>query len=260
VKESASDFRDTLVELMGSSPDSRPDSMDHPSPDRWLAYQRGELPAEEEARLQEHLARCRDCFDLAEGAAAFAAPDGEPGTAEETALWNLLRPQLDPPPGPVDNVRDISAGPRRRQSFGGRLPMLLAASFLVALVGMSAWNLRLRGEVDALRAPQPNAPMVDFSAAARDVGDVAPGERTVPAGAATWVFHPPGDLPVYRLTLRDAAGGGALWAVALHRDEDFALTLQLPAGLPPGRYRLELADGSGGVLATYGLRVTGRGD
>ena len=66
--ESASDFRHTLLELI----ERTPKPVDHPSPDRWIAYQRGELPADEEAQLQEHLVRCRACFDLAAAAAAFA--------------------------------------------------------------------------------------------------------------------------------------------------------------------------------------------
>ncbi len=112
--ESSSDFRDTLLELI----DASPEPMDHPSPDQWIAYHRGELAAEEEARLQEHLVRCRDCFDLAAAAAEFAPPDEEPGAGEEVdsaALWRLLRPQLDPSSDPPpQNVREISAGARRR--------------------------------------------------------------------------------------------------------------------------------------------------
>jgi Putative zinc-finger len=135
VEESSSDFRDTLLELIEESP--KP--MDHPTPEQWIAYQRGQLPAVEEERLQEHLARCRDCFDLAGAAAAFAQPD-EPDAAQEmetAALWRLLRPQLDPPP---QNVRQIAAVPRR----GFRLPTTLAAIFFAALVGMTAWNLQQR--------------------------------------------------------------------------------------------------------------------
>src|SRR5689334_3710459 len=118
--------------------------MDHPSPDRWLAYQRGELSADEEALFQADLVRCRHCFDLAAAAASFAQPDGEPDAAQEmedAALWRLLRPQLDPPAEtPAQNVRKITEGPRR-PSRRFSLPTTLAATFFVALVGMAAWNL-----------------------------------------------------------------------------------------------------------------------
>lgn len=262
---SSSDFRDALTELI----DTPPQPMDHPSPDRWLAYHRGELPAEEEARLQEHLARCRDCFDLAGAAAAFAAPDEEPGAGQEldtAALWRLLRPQLDPQPTApsTPNVRAISAGPRR-PSWRSRLPTALAASFFVALVGLTAWSLRQQSALDALRAPQPDAPIFDFSAGERLS---ASAEKTLRASTGPWmfVFHPADELPVYRLALRDAATGKELGSYELRPDEDLALTFQLPEGLRPGRYRLELADGSGGragrVLETHLLRVTepGRGE
>lgn len=257
MRESSSDFRDTLLELI----DTSPAPMDHPSPDQWIAYHRGELAAEEEDRFQEHLVRCRDCFDLAGAAAAFAQPDEEPGAGEEAetaALWRLLRPQLNPPP---QNVREISAGLRRRPSRGFHLPSTLAALFFVALVGMTAWNLQQRSALEALRAPRANAPILDLS-----VGERIPGQDpTVPAGPRMLVFYPAPELAAYRLVIRDAATGGELSTHELRPDEDFALTLYLP-DLRPGRYRLELSDGSGGragkVFETHLLRVTepGRGE
>jgi Putative zinc-finger len=242
--ERSSDFRDTLVELIEASPEP----MDHPSSDRWLAYHRGELSAEEEERLQEHLVRCRDCFDLATAAAAFAAPDGEPGAGQDTetaALWRLLRPQLGPSAG---NVRAISAGPRERPPWKFRLPSSLAALFLVALVGLTAWNLQLQS---ARQAPQANVPIFDFTAVERDT---AQRELTVPAGPGMLVLHPEGDLPVYRLVIRDAATGEEILSNELRLNPELALTLYLPE-LRPGHYRLELTDLTGNV-ETHLLRVT----
>jgi putative zinc finger protein len=253
--ETSSDFRDTLLELIETSPEPA----DHPSPDQWIAYHRGELAAEEEARLQEHLARCRDCFELAEGAAAFARPDAEPNAGQEvetTALWRLLRPQLGPS---GDNVRAISAGARGRPLWTFRLASTLAASFFVALVGMTAWNLRQRSALEALRQPQPNAPIFDIASVERASNG---REWTMPAGPQMLVLHPDEDLPVYRLVIREDATGRELSSHEL-RPYDFALTLYLPVGLRPGLYRLELADGKAGrILQTHLLRVTeaGRGD
>ena len=256
--ESSSDFRDTLLELI----DASPEPMDHPSPDRWIAYHRGELAAEEEERFQEHLARCRDCFDLAAAAAEFAAPDEEPGAGQEVdtaALWRLLRPQLGPPPDPPpQNVREISSGARRRPSRWSPLPTTLAASFFVALVGLTAWNLRQQSAL----APRANVPIFEVPTGERAAGQ----ELTVPAGPWMFVFHPAGELPVYRLRIHDAATGGELSSHELRLNQDLALTLDFPEGLRPGRYRLELSDGSAGgagkVLETQLLRVTepGRGE
>jgi hypothetical protein len=268
VKERPSDFRDSLRELIDSSPAPE----DHPSSDRWLAYHRGELPAEEEESLQEHLVRCRDCFDLSAAAAAFAQPEEEQGAGEEmeaAAVWRLLRPQLDPPPA---NVREISASPRRQPAWKIWFPSTLAASFfaalvvlsawtlhlqpdnVVALVGLSAWNLHLQSENEKLRAPRP-AHIVDFSSGERLL---TPAEKTLTTDTAPWtfVFHPDDDLPTYRLTLRDTASGRALWSYELPPDEDLALTIQVPE-IHPGRYRLELSGERADIApVTYLLRVT----
>lgn len=262
---SSSDFRGTLVELI----DTSPETMDHPTSDQWLAYQRGELSPGEEERLQEHLVRCRDCFDLAEAAAAFAGPDEEPGAGQEVetaALWRLLRPQLgcpEPSRQSRQNVREISDRPRR-PSLRFRLPTYLAASFFVALVGLSAWSFR---QQRAWRAPRPVAFSADFASGQR-AATPASAERILTAPAGPWMLavHPADELPVYRLALRDAATGKELWSYNLRRDQDFALKLELPEGLRPGHYRLELSDGSGGgagkVLETFRLHVkeAGRGD
>jgi putative zinc finger protein len=258
VAENPSDFRATLAELVATDPEPA----DHPSPDRWLAYQRGELTVEEEAVLEEHLVRCRDCFDLAQAADAFARPEeAEIGAGAErgqelaaTALWRLLRPRLF-------GEREIPArapGPAR----WFRLP--LAASLLVALLGMTVWNLEQRSVIEALRAPRPNALIVDFAAVERLA---APGEKTLTAGSGPWtlVFHSSAELPAYRLAIRDAATGRELSSHLLRPDDNLALTLALPEGLPPGRYRLELSGGSGGsagkVIEQSFLRVlpAGRG-
>ena len=247
--ESSSDFCGTLLELIETSREP----MDHPSPDQWIAYQRGELSADEETRLQEHLVRCRDCFDLATAAAAFAQPDGEPDAAQEmetAALWRLLRPQLDPP---AQNVRQITESPRR-PSRRFSLPTKLAATFFVALIGMAAWNLQMRSALKASQAPQANAPIFDFAPVERAS---AGQERTLPAGPQMLVFHPdPSEqLPVYRLTIRDAVTGRESSSHELRLNRELlALTLYL--SLSPGHYRMELADGGGKVLETYLLRVT----
>jgi Putative zinc-finger len=276
--ETSSDFRDSLLELVDAT---RPEPADHPSPEQWIAYHRGELAPGEEARLQEHLVRCRDCFDLAQAADAFAGPEEEPGAGEAlaaAALWRELRPRLGPPSGPPPGdrldgspggqVRAISDRPPPRSAnsaegayVGWRLrPSYRLAASLLALAGMTAWSLYLQSRVAELRAPRPDVPIVEFAG-----GERLPGLEavTLAAGSAPWtlVFHPAEERPVYRLAVRDSATGRELLAEELRPDADFALRLHLPEGLPAGRYRLELADGSGrgagNVPETFLLRVTG---
>lgn len=259
---SSSDFHDTLVELI----DTSPEPMDHPSPDVWLAYHRGELSTDEEARLQDHLVRCRDCFDLAGAAAAFAQPDAEDQEAETAALWRQLRPQLDPPLDPSpQNVREISASPRR-SSWRFRLPSTLAAVFFVALVGLSAWSVHQNHLLKEALAPKPNVPIVEFPPGERTPTFIGTPEKTLSApGPWMLVLHPADELPVYRLTLRDAATGREWGSYEERLNANLALTLHLP-DLPPGRYHLELSDGSEGrkgrVIETHlvEVREAGRGE
>ena len=189
--ERSSDFRDTLLELIDTSPEPE----GHPSRTSGSPIIAASFPDGEEARLQEHLARCRDCFDLEQAAAAFAHPDEEPNAGqavESAALWRLLRPQLDPRNDPPpQNVRNISDGPRR-PSRRFPLPMKLAASFFVALVGMIAWNQQLRSERNALRTPVANAPIFEIAAAERATDE---RELTMPAGTRMLVLHPSEEAP-----------------------------------------------------------------
>ncbi|MFY9825799.1 MAG: zf-HC2 domain-containing protein [Thermoanaerobaculia bacterium] len=251
---SSPEFRDTLLELIETSPEP----VDHPSPDRWIAYHRGELPAGEEARLQEHLVRCRDCFDLAGAAAAFAQPDEEPGAGQEVetaALWRLLRPQLAPPLDPQrSNAREISARPPR-QAWRGRLPTTLAASFFVALLGVTAWSFHQQSVLETVRKPRPNAPLFEIAGGDRAL---AGRELTTTTGTRMFVFYPGEEAAVYRLAIRDAATRQELYSFDdLRPNRVRALTLYLPEGLPPGRYRLDLR--AGGALETHLLRVTKAG-
>ncbi len=131
--------------------------------------------------------------------------------------------------------------------------MKLAASFFVALVGMIAWNQQQRSEIGSLAdAGGQCAHLRDRRRRARHGRARAdPAGRDPDAGAPSLR----GSSPAYRLTIRDAATGGILGPYELRLNRELALTLSLPEGLAPGRYRMELADGAGKVLETYLLRV-----
>jgi len=244
VSENPADFREALSELIELA---GPEPADHPSGERWIAYQRGELPAEEEARLAEHLVHCRDCFDLVQAADALfgeKSADEESEKLASAAVWRLLGPELSgKTKAPVVRAR--------RPGWRFRLPYALAAA-LVALLGMTAWNLEQRSALQALRAPRANVPIYDFSGGERLS---EPVEKTARPGPSVLVFHPTEERKVYRLAVRDAGTRRELSSHDLRPNADFALTFDLPEGLPPGRYQLELAEDSGRVLETYLLRV-----
>jgi hypothetical protein len=253
VSETPADFREALGELIDTT---APEPAGHPSDEQWIAYQRGELSAADEARLAEHLVRCRDCFDLAQAAdALFGAGSEVRNEREESAelasaaVWRLLRPELaEAPKSPAR--RD------RRSAFRRRFPAALAAALCLAVLGLTAWNLAQRSALSALRAPKPNALIVDLPD-----GERATDETKLTAGSGPWtlVFHRTDELPAYRLAIRDAGTGSEIYSYLLRPNADLALTLQFPEGLPPGRYRLELSGGPGTVLSTRSLRVVAPG-
>lgn len=252
MSETPNDFRRALSELVERT---YPEASEHPSAERWLAYQRGELAAGEEVRLEEHLVRCRDCFDLAQAAADFAAGEAgggeEEGSAATRGLWRLVRQGLGE--NPATSREAPAARPPRRARW--RAPYPLAAALAVALLGSAAWNVVEQREIAALRAPRPDVQTVDLAFGERS----APAETTVAADRpAVLVLHPRVVLPAYRLAIRDAASGRLVGSYALEPDADQALTLALPAGgLSPGRYKLQLT----GEREESSLRVTeaGRG-
>jgi hypothetical protein len=92
------------------------------------------------------------------------------------------------------------------------------------------------------------------------ISERGPAEQELPAGPRMLVLHPDEELPTYRLVIHNAATGRELGPYELRLNRDHALTLDLPEGLSPGRYRLELSDGAGKkVLEMHLLRVTETG-
>jgi hypothetical protein len=125
----------------------------------------------------------------------------------------------------------------------------------VALVGLSVWSFH---QQSVLRTPMANIPIFEIAADERDAGGP---ELTFTTGPRMLVLHPAEELRVYRMAIRDAASSKEVASADLKPNPDLALTLFLPEGLRPGRYRLELSDGAGKLIETHRLRITepGRG-
>jgi len=245
VGESASEFREAVRELVETT---YPEPADHPAEERWIAYRKGELPAAEAALLEEHLVRCRDCFDLVQMADALLAPEEDEAEEESdaravAAVGRLLRAE-------PDATREARKPARRASTTGFYVPYALAASFLIAFLGLGAWNLERGKALKMALAPRPDAPIYDFVSGERLSEGVKTEERTVTAvsGPCTLVFHLGNKLPLYRLSFRDASTDRELWAYPLQRKDDIgAYIVTLPGGLAPGRYRLEFFDGAPGA-------------
>jgi len=235
-----------------------PDPAEHPTFERWVAYHGGELPASEEEGLQEHLVSCPECFDLVQAINGFrSAPEaGEVNEVATEAEWRLFQAGFS-----AESPAPSGRGRGRRLG----LPSVLAAS-LVALVGLAVWNLHLHRTLRETGLPRVNTPILQFSPAERALG---PGDSPIAGpGPLILVFHPPVEASrrfgSYRVTVRDRGSAlpPRLDVRGLRLDEDFALTLTLPGGLPPGDHALKLFGREDGgtwePIADYALRVTAR--
>ncbi len=231
-------------------------SLEHPLPEELLDYQAGDLREAERERIQEHLALCPGCVRALLDLEAF--PDVEPVRPEDRLTdaelsheWQRFRQAVAPLP----------AAERPRVSH----PVLaLAAVLLLAVVGLSFWVLRLRGEVRDLSAPQAGILVADLvprdEAVERAEGD---GEVVRVPGWADRVvlilnLADPVTHPAYRVEI--AQDGREVWRRAgIRRSADGTFALEVPRRLlPAGRYRIRLFGIEGGAelpVAEYRVRI-----
>lgn len=220
-----------------------PEPAGHPDAERWSAFLGGALETAEERRLENHLVRCRDCFDLVQAIDAFSLDEeGERETGSDSAVAAsalarlALREARGAPTAPYPLGPVLPVPPRRPL-----VPGALAALLVFAVAGWGLWILMQQGATLArLRAPQANAQVVELISAERGAILPAGGQAAHP-GPLFLVLHPTGKAAAYQLIVREAASGRERYSLSgLRPDEDLALTLFLPEGLPPGLYRLEL--------------------
>jgi hypothetical protein len=234
----------------------------HPDPDELAAYHAAELPPERERRIQDHLAACRECAGLLLDLDGLADPETAAGSglAGKEAVWQRLRQEIQPAPG-KDVFGAAPVTPIRRAGVSSpRWLHALAASLLIATVGLSLWVAALRRTVDELSRPQPNAPLLDlYSGVARGEGSGRPA-LTVPADARlfTLILNPAGRRSTrYRVVIERAAGG-EVWSGELEPNPFGSLSLTLSRrALGPGDYRIRLLAEGGELIEEYALRVEG---
>jgi putative zinc finger protein len=237
--------------------------MSHPEPETLAAYHAGELTAEDERRLQDHLLECRECSDLLLDLEGLADPGfgaGSLSATDQEALWDHIQGEIkkEERPAPVVPLRRPApsvASPRWLQA--------LAASLLVATVGLSTWVVSLRHE---LSRPQANAKVIQLS-----TGSVRSGTSSrlnvVPADAPRrfiLLLHlaGPGRAARYRAEIVRAEGGKVSDVQGLALDEELdAVSLELSRDeIGPGDYRVRLfpSPGKGAPedpVAEYPLHV-----
>lgn len=229
----------------------------HPSPDELVAYRAGDLTAEEDDRIQEHLTHCRDCARLLLDLAEFEQmplPPAEVGPvdARAEASWQRLQARLGEEDRPkakepemdaedVPPVRELRSRPAvvpvwRRPA----IPWLLAAGLGLCAIGLGLRVGSLRSQVGELSAPRLNVSFEDLYAAGTTRG-IEPEEVTVLQGGGVLFVTPPSESPEYEIEVAPAAGGALVIEPLRDAARDGVLTLEIPRSyLREGRYTVRL--------------------
>jgi hypothetical protein len=219
--------RDALIAALAEQARSDASGMPEPEPEELLGYLAGRLAPEDEQRIARRLAAdpdaARALLDLAEIQAAGATAGKLPAELAVQAGWRDLRDRLQ------DRLPDAPPRPRRLSEL---LPAI-AASLLVATVGLGSWGLWLHSE---LHRPVANLASLELPsgsrAASEQVAVVPPGDPL------RLVLAPAEHCPSYAAEVEGPRSGDRQTIEGLKRDDFGRLTLQL--WLEPGTYELRL--------------------
>jgi hypothetical protein len=194
-----------------------------PEPEELLDYLAGRLAPEDELRIARQLAAdpvaARTLLDLAELGDAGAEAGERPAELSAVAGWRELRDRL---PG-------VLPWPQRLASL---LPAI-AASLLVATVGLGSWAWRLQGEL--------NRPIANLVSLELPSGSRAAREPVLALSSGTplrLVLAPAERCPSYAAEVEGPRSGDRQTIDGLERDKLGRLTLLLR--LEPGSYGLRL--------------------
>jgi hypothetical protein len=214
----------------------------HLEPDEIAAYRAGELPSDEEERVREHLVLCRDCAELLLDLEALGDPDfgaGEPWSAADAAtVWEGVEAGMK-------QAERATVVPFRRGAPMARPPRwlhALAACLLLAVVGLSAWVVTLRGELSRM---QPNAPVLDLY----PEGSLRRGAASVEGVAGTEV---PADAQLFTLHLLNPAPQAA--------HESYEVEILGAGDDPVWRDRSFRPNSTGSFTLALSRRALGTGD
>ena len=229
---------------------------EHPLPEELLDYHAGDLQEAERERIQEHLALCPACVRALLDLEAF--PDVEPVRPEDrltdielARAWQRLQGSV----APAAQGRSRIAPP----------VLALAAVLLLAVVGLSLWVVRLRGEVRDLSSPQTGVLVADLIPQKEAIERAEGGEEVVrvPAWAGRLLLilnlADPATHPSYRIEIRTQDGREVWSRAGVRRSADGTFALEVPRRLlPAGRYRIRLFGIEGGSelpVAEYAVRI-----
>lgn len=244
-------FKQVLIE------DARARAGDHPGLDALVDYFAGGQGPESEDRIRDHFAGCPECaakgLDIQMLMVPEVAAQSEAADLEIESAWRALQSRLHAPVGLEESIDSRPHG-------AGRWPMALAASLLVATVGLSVWVSRLleskaelRARVAELSEPRVNPPIVYLDGITRSepAGSLvafAPGQ---PFALLIAVPSTPDFYPSYEAVLTNDAGAVVWSGGGLELSEESTLRLWLPrALLPEGSYELRIRGLGGDRIAS----------
>lgn len=219
-----------------------------------FAYHAGECSQEDAEALRNHACVCGECCSLLLDAHAFLAHT-LPLQEDFGLVWERLRRAMHAdeewsPESCASPLPAAEVGPRARRTFRSSrlLPYGLAASLLLASVGLSLRTASLEQQVARLSAPTAQVEVVDLvpEGSHRRGGSLERiGKVQMPADAERLVLllHLQ-DLqryPEYRLVLLDGASRSVWQTSGVRPDRDGNFSVDLGRHfLPIGRYRFEL--------------------
>jgi len=248
----------------------RPRGEDHPTLQELVAYRAGELSAEADDRIQEHLTQCRDCaqllLDLAEFE-QFPPPPEEmaPVDARTEASWQRLRPRLGEREEGREAVRAEEAdedapGPSPAVLFPRRphvplwrrpaLPWSLAAALALCSVGLWQHSGRQERRIEELARPHAVQAVTleaedDGSRGDREDRAVHAGEDVVYDLLLSSNPEAP-TYPLYAVEIVPAAGHGKPIPAGRQPAVAGMLRVSLPSAPEPGDYVFEVSGIEGG--------------
>lgn len=253
--------------------EARRDLDPHPTPDELVAYGAGELAAAEATRVEDHLVLCPHCLEMLLDLGRMTDPDfgseHRTTTAEKAAAWQALQPRLaaEAPEAPRlrSRPRLTSRGVRVAPFLASpRTAYVLAASLLLAVVGLALRTRHLERNLADLNSPQLNAPIVDLVSASPlrgGAGEDAAVELGPRSRFFALILSPKGspDFADYRAQIVDSAGREVWSGEGLEKDRHGAFTVILGRRfLDPGEYRLRLygLEGkTGQLIEEFRLRI-----
>lgn len=233
----------------------------HPDPDALAAYQAGELSPEEESRMQDHLAACRECAALLLDLEGLSDPSfgAGSGSADQEAVWQRLRETAITQ---QEGTASAAVVPFRRRtlSTSPRWLQALAAALLLATLGLSQWVVSLRQMIQEQRRPQITTPLPLSSHAVRGEERDRP-IRTIHARDSVLLSSIL--IPLWSRSTRyrvviARSSGSEVWSVAGLAPDRRGLLAPIvlpPHALSPGDYRIRVLGEGGEPIEEQPLRV-----